>query len=189
LLSSDLQQGTDAVAALAGGISPGDFKSPATRYKPAIRWWWQAPLTNDEALREMQSIADAGFGEVEIAFSSGAWATDDQRTILGNALEAVCYRLAAVLEALGSVETVVATGHALLASPDWTQILADVLGRPVEVSAVAEGSARGAAVMALERLGLDVPEAPIERMVEPRLERHEIHRRARHELDMRMETK
>jgi gluconokinase len=105
------------------------------------------------------------------------------------ALEAVCYRLAAVLEALGSVETVVATGHALLASPDWTQILADVLGRPVEVSAVAEGSARGAAVMALERLGLDVPEAPIERMVEPRLERHEIHRRARDELDMRMETK
>jgi hypothetical protein len=87
LLSSGLQQGTDAVAALAGGISPADFKSPATRYKPAIRWWWQAPLTNDEALREMQSIADAGFGEVEIAFSSGAWATDDQRTILGNALD------------------------------------------------------------------------------------------------------
>ncbi len=87
LLSSDLRQSTDVVTALSGGVSPSDFKSPATRYKPSIRWWWQAPLTNDEALREMQSIADAGFGEVEIAFSSGAWATDDQRTILGNALD------------------------------------------------------------------------------------------------------
>ena len=35
----------------------------------------------------------------------------------------------------------------------WLQILADVLGRPVEVSGEPEGSARGAAVVALERAG------------------------------------
>jgi hypothetical protein len=80
-------QQTDSVTPIAGGISPAQFKSPDTQYKPAIRWWWQAPLTNDEALREVQVIADSGFGEVEIAFSSGAWATDDQRTILGNVLD------------------------------------------------------------------------------------------------------
>lgn len=80
-------QQVDSITPIAGGISLEQFKSPETQYKPAIRWWWQAPLTNDEALREMQAIADAGFGEVEIAFSTGAWATDDQRTILGNVLD------------------------------------------------------------------------------------------------------
>ncbi len=95
------------------------------------------------------------------------------------AIEGVCYQLADVVAALGDVDSVVATGGALLASPDWTQILADVLGRTVEVSAVAEGSARGAAMMALERAGLNVPPAPIARSVEPRPGAHEIHLAAR----------
>ena len=91
------------------------------------------------------------------------------------ALEAVCYRLAAVLDALGGVESVVATGGGLLANADWLQVLADVFGRPVEVSAVAEGSARGAAVAAFERAGTQLPPAPVARVVEPRPDRHEIH--------------
>lgn len=88
------------------------------------------------------------------------------------ALEGVCYRLAAVLEAIGGLDSVVATGGALLANPAWLQVLADVLGRPVEVSGVPEGSARGAV---LARLGLDAP-APVAEIVEPRPDRHEIHR-------------
>jgi gluconokinase len=98
------------------------------------------------------------------------------------ALEAVCYRLAAVLGALGGIESVVATGAALIANRGWLQVLADVLGRPVELSGVAEGSARGAV---LTRLGLDPP-APIAEVVEPRLERHEIHRVAMDVLDRRI---
>jgi gluconokinase len=94
-------------------------------------------------------------------------------------LEAVCHRLADVLDAVGGIESVVATGAALLANPAWLQVLADVLGRPVEVSGVSEGSARGAALVALERLGLPLPAAPIARIVEPRRERHEVHLRAR----------
>lgn len=101
------------------------------------------------------------------------------------ALEAVCYRLAAVLAALGGVESVVATGGALLANPGWLQVLADVLGRPVEVSGVAEGSARGAV---LARLGV-APPAPIAGVVEPRPERVEIHRLAMHELNERVRTR
>jgi gluconokinase len=97
------------------------------------------------------------------------------------ALEGVAYRLADVLDALGGIEWVVATGHALLVNDAWLQILADVLGRPVEVSAEPEGSARGAAVVALERAGVRVPSAPIARVVEPRLERLEIHLAAREE--------
>jgi gluconokinase len=89
------------------------------------------------------------------------------------ALEGVCYQLADVLDAIGGVTSVVATGAGLLANPGWLQVLADVLGQPVEVSGVAEGSARGAALIALERVGLPVPEAPIARVVEPRLDRYE----------------
>ncbi len=95
------------------------------------------------------------------------------------ALEGVCYLLADVLDATGGIESVVATGAALLANDAWQQVLADVLGRPVEVSGEPEGSARGAAVIALERLGLPVPDAPIARIVEPRAGRHEIHLRSR----------
>jgi gluconokinase len=97
------------------------------------------------------------------------------------ALEGVCYRLADVLDAIGGIETFVATGGGLLASPAWVQLLADVLGQPVEVSAVGEGSARGAAVIALERLGRAVPPAPLAHVVEPRAERFAIHSAAREE--------
>lgn len=88
------------------------------------------------------------------------------------ALEAVCYRLAAVLDAIGGLDAVVATGGALLANPAWLQVLADVLGAPVEVSGVAEASARGAV---LARFGIEAT-SPVARVVEPRPDRHEIHR-------------
>jgi gluconokinase len=101
--------------------------------------------------------------------------------IVQAALEGVAYRLADVLDAIGGLESVVATGHAALVNDTWLQILADVLGRPVEVSGEAEGSARGAAVAALERLGVAVPPAPVARVVEARPERFEIHSAAREE--------
>ncbi len=101
--------------------------------------------------------------------------------IVQAALEGVCYQLAEVLDVLGGVESIVVTGGGLLANAGWTQILADVLGRTLEVSAVGEGSARGAAMMALEWAGLPVPPAPVAQAVEPRPERYEIHLAARAE--------
>jgi gluconokinase len=105
------------------------------------------------------------------------------------ALEGVCYRFAAVLDAIGGVESIVATGGALLANPGWVQMLADVLGRPLEVSAATEGSARGAALVALERLGFPISPAPIMRTVEPRADRFAIHQHARavHEAQIHIE--
>ena len=47
------------------------------------------------------------------------------------------------------------------------------------LSAVDEASARGAAVFALERLGVSPPPAPLGRRFEPRPERFEAHRAAR----------
>ncbi|MEK8145717.1 hypothetical protein NKH18_43845 [Streptomyces sp. M10(2022)] len=52
-----------------------------------MRWWWAAPLGVEETVREITAIAEAGFGEVEIAYSADAWANDDQRTNLRAALE------------------------------------------------------------------------------------------------------
>jgi gluconokinase len=96
------------------------------------------------------------------------------------ALESVCYRLADVVEAVEGVDSIVATGGAFRANPAWLQVLADVLGRPLEVSPVPEGSARGAALVGLERLGFR-PAAAAGRVVDPRPDRHEIHLRVRRE--------
>jgi len=51
--------------------------------------------------------------------------------------------------------------------------------QPVEVSGVPEASLRGAAVLALERLGHEVADAPIAQVVEPRADRADAYRAAR----------
>jgi gluconokinase len=101
------------------------------------------------------------------------------RQLVQAAFEGVAYRFAEIAELMPEVREVVVTGAALLENPDWTQIVADVLGRPVTASAVDEGSARGAAVAALERLGESPAEAPLGRVFEPRLDRSEVHAAAR----------
>jgi gluconokinase len=101
------------------------------------------------------------------------------RHLVQAAFEGVAFRFAEIAELMPEVREVVATGAALLKNQDWVQIVADVLGRPVVMSAVAEGSARGAAVAALERLGESPAEAPLGRTYEPRLERTEVYAAAR----------
>jgi gluconokinase len=49
---------------------------------------------------------------------------------------------------------VVASGGALGRSRTWTQIIADALGHPVTWSAEPEATSRGAALLALEALGV-----------------------------------
>jgi gluconokinase len=95
------------------------------------------------------------------------------------ALEGVAFRFAEVADLLPEVEEIVATGGALAKSPGWCQIVADALARPITLSGVKEGSLRGAAVMALERLGETADEAPLGRTFEPRVERADAYRAAR----------
>ena len=101
---------------------------------------------------------------------SPGWAADARGAIVGlrlhtrpieilrAALEAIalyCGRLAAIVgAAVPEGREVIATGGALLRSPTWLQIMADVLGRPVLASAEPEASSRGAALLGLEALGL-----------------------------------
>lgn len=92
--------------------------------------------------------------------------------VLRAALEALAYRIAAVYERLeDSLKSqpavteasaardegnagVVGSGGALLGSPLFQQIVADSLGAPLYPSRDSEASARGAALLALEALGL-----------------------------------
>jgi gluconokinase len=97
------------------------------------------------------------------------------------AYEGVAFRFAAIADLLPHLEEVVATGGGLLHDPDWIQIMADALARPVAVSGVPEASLRGAAVLALERSGHEAAEAPIAEVVHPREERAEAYRSARRE--------
>jgi gluconokinase len=77
--------------------------------------------------------------------------------ILRAAMEAVAYRFAHIARALDEFAPhaeIRASGGALSSSPVWTQMLADVLARPVKLSLAREASSRGAALLALESLGV-----------------------------------
>jgi gluconokinase len=95
------------------------------------------------------------------------------------ALEGVAFRFAEVADLLPDLEEVVATGGGLLADPEWIQIMADALARPVTASDVKEASLRGAAVLALERLGYEAERAGRGQVFEPRRDRAEAYRSAR----------
>lgn len=94
-------------------------------------------------------------------------------------LEGVAFRFAEVADLMPGLEEIVATGGALVEDPDWVQIMADALGRPLTTSGVKEASLRGAAVIALERLGGSPAPAPLGVVVGPRRDKVEAFRAAR----------
>src|ERR687889_1160940 len=105
--------------------------------------------------------------------------------ILRAAMEAVALRFALIAEIIEAAspdeKEVVATGGGLLHSPTWARIMADALGRPVTTSGIKEASSRGAALLALERLGaleIETAEAPLGETFDPDPGRHEIYREA-----------
>jgi gluconokinase len=75
--------------------------------------------------------------------------------ILRASLEAVAYRFALIARHMVAHSydvRVIASGGALLGSPAWMQIVADVLGRPVVACGEAETTSRGVALLALRTL-------------------------------------
>src|SRR3954453_1424061 len=101
------------------------------------------------------------------------------------ALEGVAFVFAEVADRMPEVSEIVATGGALLKNEDWLQLMADGLGRPLATSAVKEASLRGAAIVALERLGESPPAGKLGDVVEPRLDRADAYRAA-HERQRRL---
>ena len=101
-------------------------------------------------------------------------------------MEAVAYRIGRVArrleETVGQAREVLASGGALHASPAWTQIIADTLDRPVLLPIESEDTSRGAALIALESLGL-LPDLSARSVGEgvrflPRAQAHARHRAA-----------
>ncbi|NOK59512.1 MAG: Sugar (pentulose or hexulose) kinase [Chloroflexi bacterium AL-W] len=115
-----------------------------------------------------------GHGLTVLPFVAGerspGWAGDVQATISGitssttpldilqAGLEAVAYRFGLIERSIRAQHSgeyqVVASGGALLSSPAWMQIIANVIGRPVVSSAEPEATSRGVALLALEALNL-----------------------------------
>jgi gluconokinase len=104
--------------------------------------------------------------------------------LLRAGLEGVTYRIAMIYErlrqALPGEPEIMASGGAILHSPAWLQMLADVLNRPVHPARSTETSARGTAVLVLETMGLAVnPEDAVsEKVFIPDPEHHTIYQRA-----------
>ncbi len=78
--------------------------------------------------------------------------------IVRAALESIAYRFALIELRLGSLAApeapIVASGGALLSSPTWLQMMADVMDRTVIASTEHEASSRGAVALVLEALGV-----------------------------------
>ena len=168
------------------------------------RWMKETLLPDhldDELDREIGAMKPDGHGLTILPFWSGerstGWATSARGTIIGltsrtqpseilqAAMEAVCYRfalLARALDAIAPKAAIIASGNALLSSRAWSRMIADVLGRPVKLSAAREASCRGSALLALEAIGkidnLETTRAEFGAVFEPDLTRHKIYARA-----------
>lgn len=97
-----------------------------------------------------------GYNENATGAILGLTMAHDAIDILQAAMESVAYRFAEIFEQLTSVFpdlSIVASGGALNASPVWTQIIADVLGRELTISNEPEASLRGAVLLALATTG------------------------------------
>jgi gluconokinase len=89
---------------------------------------------------------------------SGLGANTSPIEILQAALESVALRFRNVYElmesSIGAPREIVASGSALLHSPVWTQMMADTLSHAIVQCVEPEATSRGAALLALERLGV-----------------------------------
>ena len=136
------------------------------------RQTFQLPSIEDSE-HELSTMEPDGHGLTVLPFLTGerspGWNASARAALVGLSLdtkpievlraglESIAYRFGLLYDIMGPViaqnSKIIASGGALLASPTWMQILADVLNRPVTASAEGETTSRGAALLALEQLG------------------------------------
>ena len=185
----------DAARALVGGAtSEGGNVVAWSRRVLAL------PTDDDELERAILAVPADGHGLTALPFLAGersvGWRGDARGAVTGLALgtspaaivrafmEAVAYRLALVYERLAPLASpdhrIIASGGAVTRSALWAGIVADALGVPMARAADIEASARGAALLALERLGVRVDSRPlVADTFQPDPERHALYRAAR----------
>lgn len=49
------------------------FRQPPAEARPFLRWWWGEDLRREELARELEALAQAGLGGVEVDTMSGPW--------------------------------------------------------------------------------------------------------------------
>jgi gluconokinase len=128
----------------------------------------------EEVERQVAAMAPDSHGLTFLPFLAGerspGWVAHARASISGLSLdtkpaqilragmEAVALRFELIrgmlFEAVPQAREIVSSGGALRESPAWVQILADAMGRPIRPSAEPEASARGAALLTLEALGM-----------------------------------
>lgn len=155
----------------------------------------------DELEAALASARPAAHSLTMLPFIAGerapGWRADARASLIGfaqhtkpidimqAALEGIAYRLAIIHErlvpSLPADHQIIASGGALLSSPAWMQMMADVLGRPVTALLEKEITARGLAVLALETLELTTQKLELEigKTFQPRVAHHELHQVAR----------
>lgn len=114
----------------------------------------------------------------------GLTSSHKRSDIARSALEGICFRIKDIYEAVKRVgkvdpKRIIATGG-FTSSPEWVQLLADVLGKEICVTNEENLSAFGAYVMALKALGEDVEgflneHLKVVRVYHPRLENTKIY--------------
>jgi len=170
----------------------------------AITW-----MTSALNLRNLPSLENAlaamppdAHGLTVLPFLAGerspGWAGDVRAVISGLSLsttpleilraelEAIALRITLVHDDLAKFapepNELIATGGAAFHSPALLQIIADALGRPIRLLPFAEASCRGAALVALEGLGIRAEEDPARELTGPAFhadpDRHRIYRAA-----------
>ena len=108
------------------------------------------------------------FGERSLGFAAQAFGavagltgSSTARDVAQAAYEAVAVQFAQIDrrldEVLPGAKRLVANGAALLNAPAWMQMIADAAGRPVVASRDKEATSRGAALFAMESLGMAAP--------------------------------
>ncbi len=114
----------------------------------------------------------------------GGLIIDKGTLVQSESMEVTGYRLAslaAALDKLAPNATIVAAGEPLVSSPAAAQMLADIFGKPIEISALNQASLRGAALLALEAIGkidsIETIESPRGEVYEPDFARHAIYAR------------
>ena len=137
-------------------------------------WCRKVLRLEDDASTEAALAQPADHDVVVLPFFAGerapGWRGDRQASLTGLTLDTTALTIArAILEAVAlrlrlvyamlapcaaADHLIVGSGGALVASPVWSQIIADTLDRPLIVSPEEEATSRGAALLALDALGL-----------------------------------
>lgn len=130
-------------------VMPADWEQQLSRVEPGSHGLTVLPLFAGERSTKWRADARGAITGLNLNTTTVE--------ILAASLESVALRFRLLYEILadriGTPERVIGTGEALRRSTVWTQMMADALGRPVVASMEKETSARGAAMLVLERIG------------------------------------